>query len=534
MDSVKDVPTAQSQVLSNPDLLQHIFERLCTRPDVKSSYGRITAPESRHILQASLVCRSFVEPAMDVLWAYMNSWTVFLKLIPTVSLQREGSHFSTTEVMTKSNLERLLFYGKRVRYLVVMEFSETVSTHIYFFLSQFCRDSHLFPGLKTLYIPTVSRLSVDNHNSLYMLPSPNMNSLHLGEVTEEGEIAAASVLSHVLLIAPFLRELYLDGKFTRLTLSLLGGLSNLQTLDLRLDESILDSDLLMKVSQLPRLETFIIALGKNSRVPSAPASPTTLDSVRNFSICGSADNLCRLLQSLRFVHLDGLRLQFNAESAVPYIQSCLSRCSELGVLSAITEFVVAHVADPEIALMELESAVPLHSFKSIQYLDIPVMSLTKDDIRSRFKQCQGLIELDLRSYQLPTDQQGLVLNDLEDFAQNFKNLNRLAVSLADIFNDNTGGIQALEKSLANPLAWDGHDLEELIILPISTITQHLPNTTAKYTYKEAIIVSQYIDMLFPRLKKLEFPEPTNPWVEQVKALLEAYQGVRNREAAKAL
>jgi len=192
---------------------------------------------------------------------------------------------------------------------------------------------------------------------------------------------------------------------------------------------------------------------------------------------------------------------------------------------------VDKVSNPEVALVELESSVVLHSCKNLEYLDIPVISMTKSTIRDRFRHCQLLETLQLRCHQLPANDSGLSLYDLREFAEHFKNLETLSISLANILAS-PDDIQLLEACLTDPLAWAGHDLENLEILPITIEATHLPDTTKNYTYKEAILVSQYIDSLFPRLKKLVFPTPTNPWVEEVKALLTAYQVVRKRESLK--
>ncbi|KDR77258.1 hypothetical protein GALMADRAFT_437594 [Galerina marginata CBS 339.88] len=80
--------SAQSQVLEDPNLLELIFLSfgIHTTGFVSgiASGRQIPAPDSQHLLWASLACKNFFNPAMDVLWKVMDSWLPLLQLLPTL------------------------------------------------------------------------------------------------------------------------------------------------------------------------------------------------------------------------------------------------------------------------------------------------------------------------------------------------------------------------------------------------------------------------------------------------------------------
>jgi len=46
---------------------------------------RIRFPDSAHLLQASLTCKDFYDPTMNVLWETIQSWSPILRLISVVT-----------------------------------------------------------------------------------------------------------------------------------------------------------------------------------------------------------------------------------------------------------------------------------------------------------------------------------------------------------------------------------------------------------------------------------------------------------------
>lgn len=41
-------------------------------------------PDCTHLLWASLTCKAFFDPGINVLWKSMDSWSAILHLIPTL------------------------------------------------------------------------------------------------------------------------------------------------------------------------------------------------------------------------------------------------------------------------------------------------------------------------------------------------------------------------------------------------------------------------------------------------------------------
>lgn len=433
--------------------------------------------------------------------------------------------------MDSSNLNRMMSYTRRVRHLTISGFQEHVSTHIYFSISRFCNHI-MFPKLRTLRIPWLTNMHRDNHNALYLAPSPVLSSFYMGGIMQEVEVIAASVISQTLLEATSLNELHLSGKLSNLTLKLLAELPRLRILRLEMTNTWFTSDLLVECSNLKRLRTLEISLDDQSRITPLYISPVTFDYLQNFILKGSTGNICNLLSCLQFCCLDNLSLDFSSESTVPRIQTCISRCSKLGIIPSIISFRIAQLANPEVTPVSLETTISTIFRKNLTHLDIPVFYLTESVIRTCLQDCKNLEILKLSCHQVPPDGNGLSLYDLQIFADMFKKLKKLHVSLASLM-ENIGEKELLQKAIEDPWAWLGHNLEELVVLPISTIPLQLFYATYNYTYKEAIIASHYLDALFPRLINLSLPHVSDAWEDEVKALFKACQVARKRELLKA-
>jgi len=75
--------SARSQVLRNEDLLGLIME-LMEEPPPAIVLMNIQKPNRRYFLWASLACKAFFGPAMNILWHSIFSLEVIIKLIPTL------------------------------------------------------------------------------------------------------------------------------------------------------------------------------------------------------------------------------------------------------------------------------------------------------------------------------------------------------------------------------------------------------------------------------------------------------------------
>lgn len=76
---------SQAEVLDSPELLGRIFASFNPGPD-QQLYHVPSQPFLQHLLWAALTCKTFLEPALDVLWRTMNSLIPLLKLLPSFQL----------------------------------------------------------------------------------------------------------------------------------------------------------------------------------------------------------------------------------------------------------------------------------------------------------------------------------------------------------------------------------------------------------------------------------------------------------------
>lgn len=96
---------SQAEVFDCPELLGHIFANL--KPEksqpllfhIPQLPGR---PKHRDLLWVALACKSFLDPALDILWGSMNSVIPLLKLLPSFQLVSDAyvSHSSYIHART--------------------------------------------------------------------------------------------------------------------------------------------------------------------------------------------------------------------------------------------------------------------------------------------------------------------------------------------------------------------------------------------------------------------------------------------------
>jgi len=84
--------SGRSQVLRNEDLLGLIME-LMDRSNTFLMY-EIKKPDSTHLLWASLTCKAFFCPAINVLWRSMSSLEAIMGLIPTLKKDQNNCYVS--------------------------------------------------------------------------------------------------------------------------------------------------------------------------------------------------------------------------------------------------------------------------------------------------------------------------------------------------------------------------------------------------------------------------------------------------------
>jgi len=77
--------------LDNPYILERVFEHFEDPVILDSDYtGPVKASTRRDLLSASLTSRAFFEPAMNVLWRFMDTLLPIFYLFPTLARDENG------------------------------------------------------------------------------------------------------------------------------------------------------------------------------------------------------------------------------------------------------------------------------------------------------------------------------------------------------------------------------------------------------------------------------------------------------------
>ncbi|KIM90987.1 hypothetical protein PILCRDRAFT_1215 [Piloderma croceum F 1598] len=101
--------------LKIPEILTIIFESLNNNDS--ESFRPYTDYQTFFAL--ALVCRNFLEPALDALWREQGSFAQLIQTLPTDAWRVSGGVLSITRPLVASDWERFYFYAKRMTYVTV-------------------------------------------------------------------------------------------------------------------------------------------------------------------------------------------------------------------------------------------------------------------------------------------------------------------------------------------------------------------------------------------------------------------------------
>ncbi|KDQ53428.1 hypothetical protein JAAARDRAFT_197574 [Jaapia argillacea MUCL 33604] len=222
-------------------------------------------------------CRSFLEPALDVLWFKMFTMEPLLDLIPALEVSDQETEYGQTtfcyDILYPLEAEdwcRFDYYVHRIHILEFIHRGE-IDCDIYARLSQYTTSPNLLPSLRSITWSHDCRhksfASVSSEVSPFL--TSGLQTLHIGNYFDDAdhafvEPAIQSEENQALLIffhmlprrCPALESLTLSGDLQNVSFSFLAKFQNLKVVSLRgLSTQIKDlSTTLEAMSVLPRLE----------------------------------------------------------------------------------------------------------------------------------------------------------------------------------------------------------------------------------------------------------------------------------------
>lgn len=237
-------------VLANPYILQRIFDHLIPE------YPPFDASK-QHLLWVALTTRSFLEPALDSLWATMTSLIPLLKLLPAFQLVRDTYVLRGT--MQEKDWDRYWYYARRVKVFIYPGESgedEKLVNHTKVRLAQLWK-SPLLPVLQRFICPEVQAPGLFIH-TLFL--TPTLESVELRFVSEPEDVAIGSVLSTMVEQTPSLQNLVIWGTLSKQSLSFLPHFHRLRSLELKQMGSSIDSQFFSQLGKLRYLSELAIDL----------------------------------------------------------------------------------------------------------------------------------------------------------------------------------------------------------------------------------------------------------------------------------
>ncbi|KDR77257.1 hypothetical protein GALMADRAFT_267409, partial [Galerina marginata CBS 339.88] len=514
--------SAQSQVLGNLDLLQSIFVFFHSGVE---TVARIPMPDSKHLLLASLTCKTFFEPAMNVLWRAMDSCVPLLRLIP--ALTKEEKVYTMDGIIHEADLQRLSLYGRRTRRLDLLDRTHPVSPYIYTCLLQLSH-SHLFPALRQLIIPDLADIADEDYPGLFLIPSSILIELSISSIEIHTGSIAASFLQNVYMKSPTLQKLVLTGYLTGSAdlLNYVNRFVNLETLKIDCWYTELPGDTLEHFSKLPCLKTLRIGFDDDSSfVP--PSSKPSFETLHDLDISASASQILVILRHMVLQCLKGIQVHITSLGNGAS-QASLGECvQQISIATTATQSLKtvwitsadASVVIPASELRWLVQAQTTHIDISVDLISCEMIGLLSPN-----SGLQTIEKLVLRSGRGNGKVLGIRTINLVGWLQSlglFPNLKYLAVAIT--LRMNAPSLKAMRERLQVPTTC--HELQELAFLPFNDSRKML-TVAGSATVENAFVLARYINHFCPHLRKLDFSkviEIDSDWRKGVEVMVKGLQ-----------
>ena len=421
--------------------------------------------------------------------------------------------------MSREDWIRFDFYSTRVRKLVLDQPQDVTAQDVYIQLARI-HPAPLFPALAALTIASIDDDIVDNLTLSFHCISPSLSSVKLG-ITKglKGEMFVVSFLSALSREAISLRELtfQINGPFTSEAIGDLAYLKALETLTLSITAPVSHLNL-AKLSEIATLSTLVFKFREEATLTDKPG-PFSIHgapwALKRLHMSGKSTVINEVLISLYslFSKIEIFETRFLDIPATP--NPIPWTWAPSTALKDLTISVMQCSSSKESLEIHLKSfsPLPLHSMRSLRLSGAKLKASDLDILRI----CQNGRWKNLEILHLPCTALSLgspSIVILLTLAQWCPKLRVLCVAV-DLGLRDVGYLQdKIDQNVeSHPLTYLG----------ISTVSP--PD---KKKFNEAVVISQYIDCLFPHLQVLgPYEGKDGDYWEGIWSMVKAYRRFRN-------
>lgn len=415
-------------------------------------------------------------------------------------------------IIQENDLVRFDFYARHIRKFNPETRDVHVLPHIYSFITQY-RQSGVFPGLKKLTV-NFSAFSSQHAPSLLLLASASLIDVELEEIDPGSELLAASLLHNISMRSPALVSLRMRGAITPVTLDLIIQFKRLRDLAISQNHSdkihnVLDIRpyFFLGIATLQNLTVLSLDIrsGKTPRWSNA-----SLNSLRSLSVVGAPDIVYRVLCVITAIQLTEINIILvGSKQKQQYSKQFLEPFTHRFATMAISIQAIRMTSSIGDATRIPHGLLFQHvlSCKNLTELSVPIDNLTDDILFSSLCKGKKWPAMKALGFQNGCGELGtkpLLLSQIDSLLAIFPNLLRLSIPIS--LNMDPREIESMK---ARIIFGDPHyRLEELFLGAVANTA----NFAFKRCYKEfgprsesfrdKLIISQFIDHLFPHLRKL--------------------------------
>lgn len=420
--------------------------------------------------------------------------------------------------MSREDWIRFDFYSRRVRKLVLDRPQDVTAQDVYVQLARI-HPAPLLPELTALTIASIDNDIVDNLTLAFHCISPSLSSVQLGTTKGlKGEMFVVSFLSALSREAISLHELAfrINGPFTSEAIGDLSSLKVLETLTLSITTPVSYANL-AKIFEIATLSTLVFKFRGKATLIDKPASFSVYGepwALKRLQISGKSTVINEVLTSLPslFSKIETLETRF---LDIPPTPNPIPWSWAPSTLKDLTISAMQCFPSKESLEIHLKSfsPLPLHSIRSLRLSGTTLKASDADILRI----CQQGRWKNLEILYLPCTSLSLgspSIATLSTLAQWCPKLRVLCVAV-DLGLRDVGYLQdKIDQNI------ESHPLTHLEISSVSP-----PD---KKKFNRAVVISQYIDCLFPHLQVLgSYEDEDEDYWEGIWSMIKGYHRFRN-------
>ena len=427
-----------------------------------------------------------------------------------------------------------------------------LSPELFYMLSKKL-DGPLFPTLKTLDCGFLDQIPVDKRSPMFLLPTPTLSELVMSGINSVPDTFSDCLLESLVEAAQSITVLKLNGSWAgRLFDSNASGIvaRHSSTLNrVHIDGSLhlysWATTPIRHLSRMPSLTALVISLQEVQPVPlfTSVESRPKLASLEDLRVLGRAKDLAAALGNYMFcprlrtisINLyltsedETLPMSITADAQAQHIEQTVQTIIATSPLLECIRLRAPLKRTQNPPAVGISKVLPtLNSCTRLRELDISCcrawsIGTVLCDLCSELTSLE-ILKVQWSAYSTDEDESFTLLL-LEDLAKACKTLKvvRIPILIANRPSD----IEAMQRRITEePL---NHGLEELMLNAVLRMGDDNARAAVHDGVPNAVVVSRYIDHLFPVLRVFkwqEFPYNELVWVEGVKVMINAYQDVR--------